>query len=188
MTIGINEIESGMGLLIDGQIYIVTEYSHVKPGKGSAFVRVRLKNLKTDLSLERTYRSSEALEDINLEERRVVYQYRAGKSFHFMDQSTYEEVVIDEDRIGDGVKYLQDNLQVTVVLYNHQVQKVILPTFIESQIIATEPGIRGDSSRSGNKPGTIDTGATVQVPLFINIGDFVKIDTRTGQYVERLQR
>ena len=186
--IGINEIESGMGLLIDGQIYVVSEYSHVKPGKGSAFVRVRLKNLKTDLSLERTYRSSETLEDINLEERRVVYQYRAGNSFHFMDQNNYEEVVIEEDKVGDAVKYLQDNLQVSVVLYNHQVQKILLPTFIEAKIIGTEPGIRGDSSRAGNKPATIDTGATVLVPLFINAGDCVKVDTRTGQYVERLQR
>lgn len=177
-----------MGLLIDGQIYIVTEYSHVKPGKGSAFVRVRLKNLKTELSLDKTFRSSEVLENIDLEERRLLYQYHRGNSFHFMDQTTFEEVAIDEEKIGEGVKYLQDNLEVTAVLYDHQVQKVFLPTFIEARIIATEPGIRGDSSRAGNKPATIDTGATVLVPLFINTDDYVKIDTRTGQYVERLQR
>ena len=188
MAIGINEIESGMGLLINGEIYIVTDYSHVKPGKGSAFVRVRLKNLKTELSLERTYRSAETLEDIELEEKRLVYQYRAGDEFHFMDQQSYEEAVVHEDIIGSGVKYLQDNLEVYAFFYKSQIQKIVLPNFIVFQIVASEPGIKGDSSRSGNKPATIDTGATVLVPLFINIGDYVKIDTRTGDYCERVQK
>ncbi len=188
MAIGINEIESGMGLLINGEVYIVSEYSHVKPGKGSAFVRVKLKSIKTNLTLERTYRSAETLDNIDLEEKRLIYQYQSGDDFHFMDQATYEEVLVHGDVIGDGVKYLKDNLEVNASFYNHKILKVTLPNFIIFQITATEPGIRGDSSRSGNKPATIDTGATVSVPLFINTGDYVKIDTRTGEYVERVQK
>lgn len=184
----INEISNGMALLVNGEVYIVSEVHHVKPGKGSAFVRVRMKNLKTDLNLERTFKTADKIEDVYLEERRLQYLYRAGDTFHFMDQTNYEERAISLSEMGDSVKFLQDNMEITAVYYDGQIQRVWLPNFITAQIIETEPGFKGDSSRAGNKPATIDTGAAVQVPLFINKGDWVKIDTRNGQYVERVQK
>lgn len=186
--ISINEIESGIGLNIDGNIYIVTEYHHVKPGKGSAFVRVKLRNIKTEQVLERTFKTAERLEDIPLEERRMQNLYKSGDEYHFLDLASYDQVVVKESLIGDVAKFLQENLEVTCLCYHHDILRVQLPTFITTEIVHTEPGIKGDSSRAGNKPATMDTGATIQVPLFINQGDVVKIDTRTGAYVERIQR
>ena len=177
-----------MALLVNGEVYIVSEVHHVKPGKGSAFVRVRMKNLKTDLNLERTFKTADRLDDVYLEEHKLQYSYRAGDSFHYMDQTNFEEKVILLAEMGDAVKFLQDNMEITAIYYNGRLLKVYLPNFITANIIETEPGIKGDSSRSGNKPATIDTGAPVSVPLFVNKGDWVKIDTRTGEYVERVQK
>ncbi len=190
MAISINELESGMGLLIDNQIYMVMEYDHVKPAKGSAFVRVRLKSVKTGNVLERTYRTAERLDDIPLEERRMQYLYRADDTFHFMDQETFEQAaVMAKDLEENFIKLLQENMQVVALCHEHQVLKMTLPNFMVCQVMGTEPGIRGDSSRAGNKPATIDTGATILVPLFINVGDWIRIDTRTGgAYVERVQK
>lgn len=188
MALSINEITGGMALRVEDQIYIISDYSHVKPGKGAAFVRVKLKNLKTDLVIERTFRTADKLDEAFLEEKTMQYLYRAGDSFHFMDQETFEEMILTGEYIGEGAKYLQDNLNVTVVFCDHKIQKVILPNFIIAKIVETEPGFKGDSSRAGTKPARIDTGATVPVPLFINVGDRIKIDTRSDQYVERVQK
>ena len=174
--------------MVSGEVYIVLEVQHVKPGKGSAFVRVRMKNLKTELNLERTFRSADKIEDVHLEEIRLQYSYRSGDEFHFMDQVNFEERMIPLQSMGDSVKFLQDNMEVIAVYYNDQIQRVYLPNFVVGNIIETEPGFKGDSSRAGTKPATIDTGAVVQVPLFIDKGDRVKIDTRSGQYVERVQK
>jgi len=188
VPISINEIESGIGLLINGEIYLVLDYDHVKPAKGSAFVRVRLKSVKTDNVIERTYRTAEKLDDVPLEDVRMQYLYNSGDSYHFMDHAIYEEKVIPKALFGEELKFLQENLEVTCLCYKEQVLKVVLPTFIVAQVKESEPGVRGDSSRSGTKPAVIDTGATVQVPLFINLDDWIKIDTRTGSYVERVQK
>ena len=188
MAISINEIAKGLALLVQEEIYLVTEVHHVKPGKGSAFVRVRLKNLKTDLILEKTFRSSDRLEDVFLEEKKLQYLYRTGNSFHFMDQVSFEERTMDLDKLGEGAQFLQENMEVTVLLYKNQIQKVSIPTFIIANIAQTEPGFKGDTSKGTTKPAMIDTGATVQVPLFINKGDRIKIDTRSGEYVERVQK
>lgn len=188
MTVTINQITTGMGLLLNGEVYTVSECSHVKPGKGSAFVRLKLKNIKTDRVIDRTYKTADKLDDVFLEEKSVQFLYRAGDAFHFMDQKSYEELVIQEGDMGESVQYLQDNLEVTVILYNHQVQKIVLPTFIIAEVTMTEQGVKGDSARAGTKPATIDTGASVLVPLFIKMGDFVKIDTRTGEYSERVSK
>ena len=188
MPISINQISSGLGLLIDGEIYMVSEFNHVKPGKGSAFVRVKLKNLKTDLTLERTFRGSDRLEDVFLEEKKLQYLYRTGDSFHFLDHATYEEWTIERSQLGEGVRFLQENMEITAPYYKNKVQRVYLPNFIIANVAETEPGFKGDTSKSTNKPATIDTGAVVQVPLFINKGDWIKIDTRTGEYVERAQK
>ena len=189
MAIGINDITGGMALLVEGNIYLVVEYHHVKPGKGSAFVRVRLKNIKTDAVLERTFRSAEKLEEVPLEENELEYLYRQGDDFYFMDHTSYEEVVISKQNLDEGIeKFLLENLVVTGIYCNNKLAKVVLPNFIVTQVIESEPGIKGDSTRAGSKPGKIPTGASIQLPLFINTGDWVKIDTRSGNYVERVQK
>ena len=190
MTITINEIKTGMGLVIGDNIWMVNEVNHIKPGKGAAFVRCRLKNLKTESVQEMTFRASDKLEEAYLEEKNLTYQYNAGDTFHFMDTEAYEEMTISRDQLGEAVKFLQDNMEVTAVCFKSKIIKVILPNFLVTQIVETEPGFKGDSSRAGTKPAKIDSGAYVQVPLFINIGDWVKIDTRDGegQYVERVNK
>jgi len=177
-----------MGLRINREIFLVTDYSHVKPGKGSAFVRVKLKNIRTQQALEKTFKTADKLDNVVLEERKLQNLYRSGDSFHFMDCASYEEMVISEDIIGDSIKFLQDHLEVTGICYDNEVLKIILPTFITAKVIEAEPGFKGDSSKAGTKPVTIDTGTVVQAPLFINRGDRVKIDTRNGSYVERVNR
>ena len=188
MAVTINELETGMGLLVDGNLYFVTELNHVKPGKGSAFVRVRLKNIKSDAVLERTFRSAETLEDATLERRRMQFTYASGDEYHFMDQNTFEDTVISKDLLGNGIRFLQDNMEVETIIYKAQVIKVEVPTFIIATVIEADPGLKGDSSRAGYKPAKIDSGASVQVPLFISPGETIKVDTRTGIYVERVKK
>ena len=187
MNISINEITSGVALRVDGQIWVVVDYQHVKPGKGSAFARVRIKNLKTGQVIERTFKSSESLEGVDLEERKLQNLYQSGDTYHFMDLTTYEETAIPLSILGDTVRFLQEQMEVKGFVFNNQVLKIELPTFIQAEIKNTDPGLKGDSSKSGTKPATIDTGATIQVPLFVGVGDRVKIDTRNGSYVERLK-
>ncbi len=188
MAITINELETGMGLVVDGQLFFVTELNHVKPGKGSAFVRVRLKNIRTEAVLERTYRTAETLEEADLERRRMQFTYAVGDEYHFMDQTSFEDTVITKQLLGDGFKYLQDNMEVETILYNNQVVKAEVPNFIMASVTEADPGLKGDSSRAGYKPAKIDTGASIQVPLFIQQGETIKVDTRTGIYVERVKK
>ncbi|MBF0478750.1 MAG: elongation factor P [Candidatus Omnitrophica bacterium] len=188
MAISINEISSGIGLMVDGNIFVVEDYSHVKPGKGSAFVRVRMRNMKTQQVLERTFKTSERLEDLPLEERKLQSLYRSGDDYHFMDLTSYEEKIVPVSMMGDGVRFLQENLEVVGTVYNENILKVHLPTFIITEIVQSDPGLKGDSSKSSTKAATIDTGATVQVPLFINVGDKIKVDTRSGTYIERVKQ
>ncbi len=188
MTISINQISARIGLRINSDIFMVVDYNHVKPGKGTAFVRVKLKNIRTQQVLEKTFKTADKLDDVPLEEKKLQNLYKSGDSFHFMDYTTYEEKIVPESVIGDDVKFLQDNLEVTGLCLDEEVLRIILPNFINAEIVQTEPGLRGDSSKSGSKPATIDAGATIQVPLFVNIGDFVKVDTRTGTYVERVKK
>lgn len=190
VNIGINDITGGIALRVEDKIYIVADYNHVKPGKGSAFVRVRLRDIKTDLVIERTYRSSENLETVSLEEKKVQYSYKSNDTYYFMDQESFDEITVPQESVGSAVDFLQDNLVVTAVFCDNKFQKILLPNFMIVQIIETEQGIKGDSSKSSGKPAKIDTGATVLVPLFVNVGDWVKIDTREGggKYVERVQK
>ncbi len=188
MTISISKITSGMGLRINGEIFLVTEYNHVKPGKGGAFVRVKLKNVKTQQVLKKTFKPVDKLEEVTLMEKKLQNLYQTGDSYHFMDCTSYEEITVSKDVLDDSIKFLQDNLEVTGICYNDDVLKIILPIFITAEITHTEPGFKGDSSKAGTKPATIDTGTVIQVPLFVNKDDRVKIDTRTGSYVERVQR
>jgi elongation factor P len=188
VALSINEIKNGLTVLVDGDIYMIIDFQHVKPGKGAAFVRIKLRNLKNSNVLEKTFRGDEKIEEAYIEERKLQYTYNSSDIYHFMDQENYEEISITKEAIGDKVKFLKDNLEVVAYYYKDQVVNVTLPNFIEVKIIHTEPGIKGDTAKSGTKPATIDTGANVQVPLFVDSGDVIKVDTRTGSYVERVNR
>lgn len=186
MALSINEIKSGLTILVDGEVWLVIDTQHVKPGKGAAFVRAKIRNLKNASVQEKTFRGDEKIDEAFVEERKLQYLYSSGDLYHFMDQENYEEIAITKEKLADQVKFLKDNLDVAAYYYKDDVLNVNLPNFIEFTIIHTEPGIKGDTAKSGTKPAEIDTGATIQVPLFINPGDRIKVDTRSGAYVERV--
>lgn len=185
MPISINQFKSGLTILVDGVVYQVVEFQHVKPGKGAAFVRTKLKNLENGSLVEMTFRGEEKLEEAFIEERKLQYLYQRNDLYYFMDQNNFEEITLNKEMLADKVKFLKDNLDVIAYFYKGRALNINLPNFIDFKIIHTEPGIKGDTAKSGTKPAQIETGATIQVPLFINSGDTVKIDTRTGEYIER---
>ena len=185
MALSINEIKSGVTVFVNGNVYLVIEAQHVKPGKGAAFVRAKMRNLKNSSIQEMTFRGDEKIEAAFVEERKLQYQYNSGHMFHFMDQDNFEDIAIAEEDIADKIKYLKDNLDVSGYFYKGEILNINPPNFIVFEITHTEPGIKGDTAKSGTKPAEVETGATIQVPLFIDIGDKIKVDTRTGTYVER---
>ncbi len=166
--------------------FLCLECQHVKPGKGAAFVRIKLRNLKTGNVLERTFRGDEKAESAYVEERKLQFLYSSGELYHFMDQQNFEEIVISKNILSDKIKFLKDNLDVTAQFYKDDPLSINLPNFIVFKITDTEPGIRGDTAKGGTKPAKIETGASIQVPLFVSKGDKIKLDTRTGSYVERV--
>lgn len=187
MALSINEIKTGVTIFVDDIVYICVDAQHVKPGKGAAFVRARLRDMKTNNIQEKTFRGEEKIEQAFVEERKLQYQYASAGIYHFMDQDNFEEIAISEDIVGDKAKFLKDNLEIMGYFFKDEALAVNLPNFIEFNILETEPGFKGDSSKSGNKPAKVDTGAIIQVPLFINVGDRIKVDTRTGgTYAERI--
>jgi len=186
VALSINEIKAGLTVLVDGRVHLVMETQHVKPGKGSAFVRAKLRNLKNNSIQERTFRGDEKVEEAFVDERKLQYLYTSGNIYHFMDQQNFEEITISQDNIEDKKKFLKDNIEISGYFYKNETLNIALPNFIEFKIVHTEPGIKGDTAKSGTKAAQIETGATVQVPLFIDVGDVIKVDTRTGEYVERV--
>lgn len=185
MALSANDLKSGLTVLVNNIVYLVLSVDHVKPGKGAAFSRARLRDLKTSNVLEKTFRNEEIYEAF-VEKKPAQFSYKSGDDYHFMDQETFEEIVISKEQLGDNVKFLKDHIVIDVFCYKHEILNINLPNFIEFKIIATEPGIKGDTAKSSGKPATIETGAEVQVPLFVNIGDTIKIDTRTGEYLGRV--
>jgi len=188
VALSINQLKTGQTLLINDHVYMVVDLEHVKPGKGSAFVRVKVKSLTTEAVLERTYKTDDKIQEAFIEQKKLRYSYHDGDLYHFMDQESYEDFVMSDDNLGDSIKFLKDELDVNAYFFEGKLMKVELPTFIELKIAQTEPGIKGDTAKGGNKPATLETGAVVGVPLFINQGDTIKVDTRTGTYVERIAR
>jgi len=186
VALSINEIKSGVTILVDDVVYVVVDAQHVKPGKGAAFVRARLRNMKNLNIQEKTFRGDEKIEQAFVDERKLQYQYNSGHLYHFMDQDNFEEIAVEQERIGENTRFLKDNIEVMGYFYKNEALTVNLPNFIEVKIINTEPGVKGDTAKSGTKPAEIETGASIQVPLFIDVGDRIKVDTRTGQYVERV--
>lgn len=185
MSLSINEIKQGVTILVDELVWLVVDTEHVKPGKGAAFVRAKMRNLKNGSIQEKTFRGDEKINEAFVEERKLQYLYSSGTLFHFMDQENFEEITVSEESLGEKKKFLKDNLEVVGYFYKDETLNINLPNFIEFTITNTEPGIKGDTAKSGTKPATIETGASIQVPLFIDSGDRIKVDTRIGTYIER---
>jgi elongation factor P len=182
-----SDIRKGLKVLMDGHPYTVVEFQFVKPGKGAAFTRTKFKNLLTGGIIEKNIRSGEKLEPANVEERSMQFLYKEGDDFVFMDESTYEQVTIMAEILGEDGDLLKDNLPVAVLFFNERAVGVTLPNFVEMTIVSTEPGARGDTTGNVTKPAIVETGAEIAVPLFINQGDKIRIDTRTRAYVERVK-
>ena len=186
MAVDTSQFRNGLKLELDGEPFAMTFFQHVKPGKGGAFVRTKLKNLRTGRVLERTFRSGEKVEEADIDERKMQYLYQDGDSQVFMDNHTYDQMSLTFEQVGDARKFLKENTDVDIVLYKGGPISIDLPSFIEAQITETDPGLKGDTASGATKPATLETGAVVQVPLFIKEGETIRVDTRTGQYVERV--
>jgi len=184
--IAAGDFRKGVTIEVDGQIFTVVDFMHVKPGKGAAFVRTKIKNIMTGAVIERTFSPTEKFEEAQIERREMQYLYNDGEFYYFMDTETYEQIPLSYDKVEEAMKYIKENMVVTVKFYKGEAFSVEPPTFVELEVIDTEPGVRGDTVTGGSKPATVETGAVIQVPLFINVGDKIKIDTRTGEYIERV--
>lgn len=180
-----NDLKNGMTLDLDGDLMNVIEFQHVKPGKGGAFVRTKLRNVRTGRVLDKTFRAAEPVTVAILEKRDMQFLYRDETGFHFMDTDTYDQIVVPAEAVGDASGYLLEGSSPQVTLHNDIPIGVELPASVELEIAETEPGIKGDRVSGATKPAKLETGATVQVPLFVNIGDRIKVDTRTGAYITR---
>ena len=171
---------------VEGALYSIVEFQHVKPGKGGAFVRTKLKNIATGAVIDRTFRSGDKVEAVRIEKREMQYLYAEGDTYHFMDTETYEQTAILKEVVGSAVDFLMENETAYVLVTDGKSLGVELPNFVELTVTHTDPGVRGDTAQGSSKPATVETGATVSVPLFVEQGDKLKIDTRTGDYVERV--
>lgn len=180
-----NDFRNGVTIEYDGQVWQVIEFQHVKPGKGSAFVRTKLKNLITGGTVERTFNAGERVSQARVERREMQYLYENGGDYTFMDAETYEQMQLTAEQVGEGVKYLKENMTCYVMLYNGQSIGVELPNSVDVVVVETDPGLRGDTASGGTKPAKVETGAVVKVPLFIEQGETITVDTRTGQYLGR---
>jgi elongation factor P len=182
-----NDLKNGMTLNIDGDLMNVVEFQHVKPGKGGAFVRTKLKNVKTGRVLDKTFRADEPVEIAILDKREMQYLYRDETGFIFMDTQTYDQVVIEPEAVGDAARYMVESSAPYVTFHDDRALGVELPAAVELEVRETEPGLKGDRVSGATKPATLETGAIVQVPLFVEVGDRIKVDTRSGEYLTRVQ-
>jgi elongation factor P len=181
-----SDIRKGLKIELEGEVYTVVEFLHVKPGKGGAFIRTKLKSLAKGSVVEKTFRSGEKLGRPDLEEKKMQFLYSSDDQYCFMDAETYEQTFLTEEQLGSSRDYLKENTTIAILMHNNKPIAVELPTFVELAINKTEPGEKGDTVSGGTKVATLETGAVIQVPLFLNEGDVVKVDTRTGAYVERV--
>ena len=184
MQVSTAEFRKGLKIELDGQPYNIVEFQHVKPGKGGAFVRTKLKHLRLGRVVDRTFRAGEKVGLVDYEQRSMQYLYK-DDNYHFMNLETYEQIALDPDVVADAANWLKETMEVDVLLINGEPAGVEVPNFVELQVVKTDPGLRGDTASGGSKPATLETGAVVQVPLFINQGEILRIDTRTGTYIER---
>ncbi len=183
--ISAGEFRNGVTMEYEGAPYVILEFQHVKPGKGAAFVRTKIKNLKTGAVLEKTFRPTEKMPRAHIERQDMEYLYNDGDLFHFMNSASYEQIAINADEVGDALKFVKENEVVKILSYDGQVFGIEPPLFVELKITETEPGFAGNTAQGATKPAVLETGAQIQVPLFINQDEVVKIDTRTGEYLGR---
>lgn len=182
-----NQFRRGMKIELEAEPYVIVEFQHVKPGKGGAFVRTKLKSLVSGNVIDRTFRSGEKVKRPDFEEKEMQYLYGDESGFHFMDLGSFEQIQMSPDDMGDTRSYLQEQVNVTVQLFNGKPIGVELPIFVELRVTKSEPGVKGDTASGATKPAELETGAVIQVPLFVEEGEVVRIDTRTGDYVERVK-
>ena len=193
----VNDFRTGITIELEGNLYTVVDFQHVKPGKGAAFVRSKLKNIKTGYSLEKTFRGGEKVMRAVVERRPMQFLYSSGDDYTFMDNENYEQITLDKQFIGEGTKWMKDSTEVSVLLHNDTPIGIDLPNFVDLKVTVTveraiiivcglEPGFKGDTATGASKPATLETGAVINVPLFINEGDVLQIDTRTGEYLKRV--
>lgn len=184
--ISTSEFRTGLTIEMEGAVFTIVDFQHVKPGKGAAFVRAKLKNVETGAVQERTFRAGEKMNRAHVERKEMQYLYDAGDFFTFMDTETYDQVNIAHDTLGDDIKFLKENENITVVMYQTRIIGIELPYYVELVVADTAPGVKGDTAAGGGKPATMETGLVVNVPFFINVGDKVRIDTRTREYLDRV--
>ncbi|HHH36565.1 MAG TPA: elongation factor P [Gammaproteobacteria bacterium] len=186
-TYSTNEFRSGLKIMLDGNPCVIVENQFVKPGKGQAFNRIKYRNLKTGRVVEKTFKSGETVEAADVVDTEMQYLYNDGETWHFMDPESYEQFTVDKTAMGDAAKWLKGQEMCTVTLWNNVPLSVTPPNFVELEVTETDPGLRGDTSGGGNKPATLETGAVVRVPLFVNVGEIIKVDTRSGEYAARVK-
>ncbi len=183
--ISTNDFKTGLTIEIEGDVYQIVEFQHVKPGKGAAFVRAKIRNMRTGAVVERTFNAGEKIPRARIDRREVQYLYNDGTDYNVMDMESYDQMALTSEQLGDAVKFLKENMTIKILMYQGKTIGVDLPNYVELEVVETEPGIKGDTASGGTKPATLETGYVVQVPFFINIGDILQIDTRSGQYLKR---
>ncbi len=186
MAVDTSQFKNGLRIELDGQPFTITYFQHVKPGKGGAFVRTKVKNLLNGKVLDKTFRAGEKVDEADVEDRKMQYLYQDGENLVFMDNTSYDQIPIPAEQVGDDVKFLKENDDVDVLFWRGKPTNVTLPAFIQAVITQCDPGLKGDTASNTTKPATIETGAVVQVPLFIKEGETIRVDTRTRAYVERV--
>jgi elongation factor P len=185
MAVTTQQFKNGMAIIYDNKTWIIVDFQHVKPGKGGAFVRTKLKELKSGRVVDITFRAGEKLEDVRLEQKNLQYLYSDGDAYHFMETESYEQFSLPNDFVGEAAKWLKENDMATVQIAGGEMIGVEAPMFVDLEVTETDPGFKGDTVQGGTKPATLETGAIVQVPMFINTGDKIRVDTRDGKYMTR---
>lgn len=181
-----NQLKNGMTLMLDDQLFNIVEFQHVKPGKGPAFVRTKLKRLKDGAVIDKTFRAGEKVEQAMMETNKAQYSYKDGDNYIFMDTDTYEQYTFPVAALSDQAHYLKENIQVSILFHDGKPLSIELPVTVDLKITETDPGVKGDTAQGGSKPATLETGAVVQVPLFVETGETIRVDTRSGEYVTRV--
>lgn len=184
--IDVNDLRPGVTFELDGEVWIVISFLHVKPGKGSAFVRTKIRNIETGNVIERTFRAGEKVKEAYVERKEFQYMYNDGTTYYFMDNKSYEQIELPEEFIGDEKYYLKEGMNIQVLYYKDRAIGVELPNYVDLEVVETEPGFKGDTAQGGSKPAVLETGLKIQVPLFIEKGEIIRVDTRTGEYLERV--
>ncbi len=182
------DFKKGLTIEIDGAVWVIVDFQHVKPGKGAAFVRSKIKNVVTGSVLEKTYNPTEKFPKAHVEKKDMQYLYSDGELYYFMDNETFEQIPLAQDLVADALPYIKENMNVSIKFFKGQAFVVEPPNFVELEITDTEPGFKGDTATAGNKPAILETGAKIMVPLFISTGDVIRVDTRSGEYMERVNK